>query len=76
VIESSIENSVPLSVKPFPAVNVPAPENWVNDSASVPIVAGLRVCTQPVFAYVPEVTKIKSPLSTSVAVSKSVARSA
>ena len=43
--------------------------------ASVPIVAGLFVCTQPVLAFtVPEYTNTKSPESTSVAVSKSVAR--
>jgi len=68
-------NELPVSVNPLPARYVPAPENCVKTIASVPIVAGLLVCTHPVLAFaVPEYTNTKSPESTSDAVSKSAER--
>ena len=74
---TSALNTVPVNVRPAPAVYVPAPENCVKLIASVPIVAGEFVCTQPVFPYeVPADTNIKSPEDISVAVSKSAARTA
>ena len=40
-----IENSVPVNVRPVPAVYVPAPENWTNVTGSVPIVVTGSVIT-------------------------------
>ena len=70
-----ILNTVPVSVKPVPAVYSPEPLNCSQTIGSVPTVVTSSICTQPVELYcVPAVTKVKSPPAISTAVSKSIAR--
>ena len=45
------ENTVPVNVRPAPAVNDPAPENCTKVTGSVPIVVTGSVITQPVSLY-------------------------
>ena len=65
---ASIDNVLPDFSNPFPAVIWPAPENWVNDKLSVPIVSEplFEVHTKPWSPFtVPSVTNVKSPLAVS-----------
>ena len=45
------ENSVPVNVRPAPAVNDPAPENCTKVTSEVPTVVTGSVITQPVSLY-------------------------